>query len=71
MPLLATYTFAGAASLADSTNCFAHALPTTPDWALFTPITPWVYLSLRPWLAVRRMASISAASSPVTAPPSP
>ena len=40
MPLLATYTFAGAASLADNTNCFAHGLPTTPDWALLTPITP-------------------------------
>lgn len=35
MPLLATFTFAGAASLAGAgTNCFAHGLPTTPDWAL-------------------------------------
>ena len=38
MPLLATYTFAGAASMANGTNCFAHSLPTTPDWALAVPL---------------------------------
>ena len=35
MPLLATFTFTVRnASLASGTNCFAHSLPTTPDWAL-------------------------------------
>ena len=35
MPLLATYTYAGAACLiATGTTCFAHGLPTTPDWAV-------------------------------------
>jgi len=38
MALLATYTNAGAASLAGGANCFAHGLPTTPDWATFIPI---------------------------------
>lgn len=33
MGLLSTFTWAGAASLASGTNCFAHGLPTTPDWA--------------------------------------
>lgn len=33
MPVLATFTFAGAASMASGVNCFAHNLPTTPDWA--------------------------------------
>lgn len=34
MPLLATFTFAGAASLAGMGNTsFTHGLPTTPDWA--------------------------------------
>ena len=41
MPLLGTYTFAGAASLASGTNCIAHSLPTTPDWAIpGIPIAP-------------------------------
>ena len=38
MPLLATFTYAGAGSLASGTNCFAHSLPTTPDWAGFIPV---------------------------------
>ena len=40
MPLLGTYTFAGAASLAAVGNCFAHSLPTTPDWAVCYPVGP-------------------------------
>jgi len=36
VPLLGTYTYtSGSASLADGVNCFAHGLPTTPDWASF------------------------------------
>ena len=40
MALLATYTNAGAASLASGANCFAHGLPTTPDWGAAMPIAP-------------------------------
>ena len=39
MPLLATYTYAGAASLASGGSCIAHGLPTQPDWAYAIPIS--------------------------------
>ena len=39
MPLLATYTFAGAASLASGNNCLAHGLPTQPDWGYIIPVS--------------------------------
>lgn len=39
MPLLATYTYAGAACLISAgTTSFAHGLPTTPDWAVPVPL---------------------------------
>lgn len=34
MALLSTFTNAGAACMASGANCFAHSLPTTPDWAV-------------------------------------
>ena len=38
MALLASYTNAGIACFANGTNCFAHSLPTTPDWAEPVPL---------------------------------
>jgi len=41
MALLGTYVNAGAACLAAATvSCFAHGLPTTPDFVTNTVITP-------------------------------
>lgn len=48
MPLLSTYTYAGAASLTGgggagaAANCIAHGLPTTPDWAVSVPVGPLI-----------------------------
>ena len=39
MALLGTYVNSGASCMALGQNCFAHSLPTTPDWASFIPIT--------------------------------
>lgn len=46
MALLSTFINAGAACLAGGANCFAHGLPTVPDFAVFSTITaqntaPW------------------------------
>lgn len=38
MPLLGTFIYAGAFSLANGTNCLATGLPTTPDWVGYSPI---------------------------------
>lgn len=40
MALLNTYLNAGPACLAAAQNCFAHGLPTTPDFVANTPVTP-------------------------------
>lgn len=39
MALLSTFINAGAACLAVEQNCFAHGLPTVPDFAIFATIT--------------------------------
>ena len=40
MPVLGTYTFVGALSLAgNAAGCVAHGLPTQPDWAIYQPTT--------------------------------
>ena len=39
MPLLGTYTFVGALSIAgNAAGCVAHSLPTQPDWAIYQPL---------------------------------
>ena len=51
MPLLGTFIYAGAFCLAaGAANCFAHGLPTTPDFVAYTPITT---ATTRPNLATR------------------
>lgn len=38
MAVLATYTAVTALSIAgNAAGCFAHGLPTTPDWAVYQP----------------------------------
>lgn len=39
MPLLGTFMYAGAFSLALGTNCVAHSLPTIPEWVGSTVLT--------------------------------
>lgn len=39
MALLGTFINAGLACLALGANCFAHSLPTTPDFVIFTLAT--------------------------------
>ena len=39
MALNVTYTNSGAACIGAGLTCFAHGLPTTPDFAIFAPIT--------------------------------
>ena len=38
MGVLSTFTYTGAASMANGPTCIAHGLPTTPDWAVFVPV---------------------------------
>lgn len=37
MGVQGVYTYTGAACLAAGVNCWAHGLPTTPDWAVPIP----------------------------------
>lgn len=39
MPLLSTFMNTGVSCLALGLNCFAHSLPTTPDFATFINLT--------------------------------
>ena len=57
MPLLGTFIYAGAFCLAaGAANCFAHGLPTTPDFVSYTPITASV---TRPNLTTRGATGVN------------